>query len=169
MTIAANCVQVKSHHILPVLFPFSGGLTRRLRTTDRSEKAVVWWCGEAGVWCLGFGFGVPLRGFGGDVMRGFVAVCLFAAWKVLGMMQNIIKTSSNHQGRRGREGRRMVEVHVFAQNISLIFGFLTCALSFHLVFKHLTNFNQPRIQRYIVRILWMVPVRFRPPHCPRCP
>ena len=39
-----------------------------------------------------------------------------------------------------------------------ICSFLACVVSFRLINSHLTYFNEPRIQRKIVGILWIVPI-----------
>lgn len=38
------------------------------------------------------------------------------------------------------------------------FALAACAYSVWLIWKHLQNYTHPDLQRYIVRILWMVPV-----------
>ncbi len=40
---------------------------------------------------------------------------------------------------------------------------VSVVLSIHLIYKHLRNYTRPKLQRCIVRIILMVPVRFLPP------
>eukprot|EP01100_Stratorugosa_tubuloviscum_P009041 TRINITY_DN378_c2_g1_i2.p1 TRINITY_DN378_c2_g1~~TRINITY_DN378_c2_g1_i2.p1 ORF type:complete len:362 (-),score=90.66 TRINITY_DN378_c2_g1_i2:193-1278(-) len=42
--------------------------------------------------------------------------------------------------------------------IAEILTLLACFFSFMLIVQHLKNYNDPPIQRYVVRILWMVPI-----------
>ena len=48
----------------------------------------------------------------------------------------------------------------FLANLAFCFAFAACASSIYLIGQHLKNYNAPDLQRYIVRILWMVPVGF---------
>lgn len=48
---------------------------------------------------------------------------------------------------------------VVLSDVALAFAFSACVASLHLIMAHLSNYTQPDLQRYIVRILWMVPVR----------
>ena len=46
----------------------------------------------------------------------------------------------------------------FLLPVSLIFAGISIPISIHGIRQHLTNFWQPVLQVYVVRILWMVPV-----------
>ena len=50
------------------------------------------------------------------------------------------------------------ELHDVAWYISTVFVLLTLPLSAYEIGQHLLHYNDPLIQRYIVRILWMVPI-----------
>lgn len=52
---------------------------------------------------------------------------------------------------------------VLLSDVALAFAFSACVASLHLIMAHLSNYTQPDLQRYIVRILWMVPVRASAP------
>ena len=51
-----------------------------------------------------------------------------------------------------------MELFTKAWLIAGLFSFLACLVSFYLVYKHLRNYTAPAVQKYIVRILLMVPV-----------
>jgi len=48
--------------------------------------------------------------------------------------------------------------HIVAWYSAGIFVILSVSLSLYEIFMHLANFSNPPLQRYIVRILWMVPI-----------
>eukprot|EP00128_Syssomonas_multiformis_P003477 Colp12_sorted_trinity150504_noHs@2923 len=48
--------------------------------------------------------------------------------------------------------------HIVAWIVTGVFALLAILISFQLVFKHLRNYNKPHIQKYIIRILFMVPI-----------
>jgi hypothetical protein len=50
------------------------------------------------------------------------------------------------------------ELHDVAWFVATVFVLLTLPLSAYEIGQHLLHFNDPIIQRYIVRILWMVPI-----------
>lgn len=50
------------------------------------------------------------------------------------------------------------ELHHIALIISAIFGFFSCLISFWIIFNHLTHYTEPKLQKYIVRIILMIPV-----------
>ena len=50
------------------------------------------------------------------------------------------------------------EKHYIGWFSSAGFVLLTVPISIRLIVKHLTHYNAPHIQRYVVRIIWMVPI-----------
>mmetsp|Transcript_34165 Transcript_34165/g.63330 ORF Transcript_34165/g.63330 Transcript_34165/m.63330 type:complete len:529 (-) Transcript_34165:143-1729(-) len=54
---------------------------------------------------------------------------------------------------RGKQSK-----HIVAWYSAGIFVILAVSLSLYEIFMHLANFSNPQLQRYIVRILWMVPI-----------
>jgi len=51
-----------------------------------------------------------------------------------------------------------LEIHEYADIFGGIFGFFAVVISFFLIYKHLRNYNEPRVQKYIVRIILMIPI-----------
>eukprot|EP01112_Ceratiomyxa_fruticulosa_P015218 TRINITY_DN4452_c0_g1_i1.p1 TRINITY_DN4452_c0_g1~~TRINITY_DN4452_c0_g1_i1.p1 ORF type:complete len:392 (-),score=48.42 TRINITY_DN4452_c0_g1_i1:146-1321(-) len=54
-----------------------------------------------------------------------------------------------------REG---IEFHNIMWIVTAVLAFVTCVISFVHVYKHLRNFHSPSTQKYIVRILFIVPI-----------
>ena len=50
--------------------------------------------------------------------------------------------------------------------ISGIVALAASCLSMTLIFKHLQHYTKPHLQKYIIRILWMIPVRSLPLEIP---
>jgi hypothetical protein len=50
------------------------------------------------------------------------------------------------------------ELHDVAWYVATVFVLMTLPLSAYEIGQHLMHFNDPEIQKYIVRILWMVPI-----------
>jgi len=51
-----------------------------------------------------------------------------------------------------------LEMHQAAWIIGGIFAGMSCCISFFLIFKHLRHYSEPKVQRYMVRIILLVPV-----------
>jgi len=51
-----------------------------------------------------------------------------------------------------------ITFHSLATIIAAVFGLIAVTLSLYLMFQHATHYIEPREQRYILRILFMVPV-----------
>ncbi|PSN67366.1 DUF300-domain-containing protein, partial [Corynespora cassiicola Philippines] len=49
-------------------------------------------------------------------------------------------------------------VHGVLITISASCTLIACSLSFYLIYRHLTNYTQPKLQKLIIRILFMVPI-----------
>ena len=56
------------------------------------------------------------------------------------------------------DGDLTLQMHQVGFVLSALFAIIACLISFWLISKHLMYYNEPRQQRYIVRILFMVPV-----------
>ncbi|CAG8674144.1 organic solute transporter Ostalpha-domain-containing protein [Gigaspora rosea] len=50
------------------------------------------------------------------------------------------------------------DAHRIGWTISGVFALVATLVSFYLIFKHLQNYNKPNHQRYIIRIILMVPI-----------
>lgn len=46
-----------------------------------------------------------------------------------------------------------------------VFAFLALFLSIYEIVQHLSHYNKPYLQKYIIRVLWMVPIysKYRTP------
>ncbi len=53
-----------------------------------------------------------------------------------------------------------IELHQVAWVVAGICAFGACFISGFMIYKHLFNYTQPRIQIHIIRIVLMVPVRY---------
>ncbi|XP_028400020.1 transmembrane protein 184C-like [Dendronephthya gigantea] len=53
---------------------------------------------------------------------------------------------------------RRAQTHTQAWFIGAIFVFFTIGFAFAGIIQHLLNYTKPHLQRYILRILWMVPI-----------
>eukprot|EP01090_Pellita_catalonica_P010804 TRINITY_DN22249_c0_g1_i1.p1 TRINITY_DN22249_c0_g1~~TRINITY_DN22249_c0_g1_i1.p1 ORF type:complete len:399 (-),score=58.04 TRINITY_DN22249_c0_g1_i1:57-1199(-) len=51
-----------------------------------------------------------------------------------------------------------LQIHVVAWIIAGIFALMASLVSMYLIAKHLLNYTRPKVQRHIVRILFMVPI-----------
>jgi hypothetical protein len=58
-----------------------------------------------------------------------------------------------------------LELHQVAWITAGITTFFACIISFWTIYKHLRHYNEVRLQRYIVRILLMVPVSLLKLNC----
>jgi hypothetical protein len=54
-----------------------------------------------------------------------------------------------------------IELHQVAWVVAGIFAFGAVAMSAFMIYKHLFNYTEPRIQIFIVRIVLMIPVRLQ--------
>lgn len=54
--------------------------------------------------------------------------------------------------------KRGTERHIVAWAVAGVFVLLTVPISVHTIVQHLMHYHRPDIQKYIVRILWMVPL-----------
>jgi len=50
------------------------------------------------------------------------------------------------------------QIHLYAWIVAGIFSIWACLLSSYLIYKHFRNYTKPQLQRYIVRIVLMVPI-----------
>jgi len=51
-----------------------------------------------------------------------------------------------------------LEMHEWAWIIAGIFSVFAIVISFVIIWKHLRNYNEPRVQKYIVRVVLMIPI-----------
>lgn len=47
---------------------------------------------------------------------------------------------------------------VKVEHMATVSAVAALAISGHQIYKHLTNYNEPMLQKFIVRILFMIPV-----------
>jgi len=97
-------------------------------------------------WCRIVCFGKPLI-----CQKRFLTWSLIFTLVILACVSTI--TISIDYAISGRK-----EKHIVAWYSAGIFVILAVLLSLYEIFMHLANYSKPEIQRYIIRILWMVPI-----------